>query len=435
MFAFFTTLLLYIAVTIFFTAISADRVERRYLFRCIVLAWAILVPFTVLANMWLPFTGGGDDENYFYSANTAIHSIGQAFDLTRFAGVLEQPGYPWLLSIVNIFTGPDLLAYKLLNLCFLILLALTWYRIAALLESPTFGRGVLISILFLTPLWYYVFFLLKDLTIALLQSLFLLGVVQQWRRNSLLPWLLIGAATAALLPLRSPLIVQNMAVLVAVLTLRLLGRERRSGRILALIFGGVLAAGLLVVASSPEVMRSLGVDAEQRVVGSDEMIETAASMAETPPLARVLFPLLYLLSETAGLNPESWEQFDSAWLRGVLALPWIFFVTPFFLLGVAWILKPPPGARPVKGLVAQLRGSRFVTTPWGVLLLFVLSMVVISWGVGDTTRWRISDMPVMATVAMAGWTYAARRNRRPFLVFWILGAGSLFAVFYLLRAL
>lgn len=429
------TLLLYIPLTLCFAVLVADGRDRRYLFRSILLAWATLAPLTALVNMWLPFAGGGDDESYFYLANTAIHSVGEVFDLTRFIGLMEQPGYPWLLSIINIFTGPNLLAYKLLNLCFLILVSLTWYRIAVLLESREFGRVVLISILFVTPLWFFCFFLLKDLTITLLQSLFLLGLVQQWRRNGLLPWLLIGAATLALLPFRSALVMQNMAVLVAMVTLNLFGRERRGGRILPLMFGGVLAAGLLVVASNPGILMALGVNAEPRVVGFSEMFESAAAIGEASLMNRTLFPLLYLFSETAGLNPQSWEQFDPVWLRGALALPWIFFVVPFFVLGVLWMLKPSPGVPRVKGLVARLRGSRLVTTPWGVLLLFVLSMAAISWQVGDTTRWRITDMPVMATIAMAGWVFAVRRNRKQVLLFWIAGAGSLFAVYYLFKAL
>lgn len=429
------TLLLYIPLTLCFAVLVTDGRDRRYLFRSILLAWATLAPLAALFNMWLPFSGGGDDERYFYLANTAIHSVGEVFDLTRFIGLIQQPGYPWLLSIINILTGPDLLAYKLLNLCFLILVALTWYRIAVLVESREFGRVVLISILFLTPLWLYFFFLLKDLTITLLQSLFLLGLVQQWRRNALLPWLLIGAATLALLPFRTPLVMQNMAVLLAMLTLNLFGRERRGGRILPLMFGGVLAAGLLVVASNPGFMMELGVYTEHRMVGSSEMIEAAAAIGEASLMDRALFPLLYLFSETAGLNPQSWEQFDSTWLRGALALPWIFFVVPFFVLGVFWMLKPSPGVPRVKGLMARLRNSRLVTTPWGALLLFVLSMAVISWQVGDTTRWRIPDMPAMATIAMAGWVFAVRRNRKQVLLFWIAGAGSLFTMFYLFRAL
>lgn len=429
------TLLLYIPATLCFAVLVADKRDRRYLFRIILLAWTILAPLTALANMWSPFAGGGDDESYFYFANMAIHSVGGIFGLARFIGLLEQPGFPWLLSLLNILTGPDLLAYKLLNLCFLILLALTWYRIAALLESRRFGRVVLISILCLTPLWYYVFFLLKDLTIALLQSLFLLGLVQQWRRSALSLWLLIGAATLALLPFRSALVMQNVAVLVAALTIKLLGRERRGGRVLPLIFGGVLAVGVLVVASSPVVMRGLGVYSEERVVGSDEMIATATIMAETSPMARVLFPLIYLFSETSGLNPASWKQFDSAWLRGVLAIPWIFLVVPFFVLGVLWMLKPPPASPRVNGFVARLRASRLMTTPWGALLFFVLSMMVISWGSGDTTRWRIADMPVMATIAMAGWVFAVRRSRKRILLLWVAGAGSLFMSYYLVKAL
>lgn len=415
--------------------LAARGLERAFLWRTVLLAWLALGLLTALVNDWLPFSGAGDDESYFYLANPPIDSLSGLFDLTGFVGFMEQPGYPWLLSLLNAFTGHDLLAFKLLNLCFLILLAITWYRIATLLESPDFAQKVMVSVLLLTPLWYYVFVLLKDMTITLLQSLFLLGLVELWRRNGLWPWLLIGAATFALIEFRTGLVLQNSVVLMGAVMLKSLGRSRnvRGWRIMGLILGVGMVTGLLALGSDPEAMARLGIYAQHRILGTDEMLESVSVHHEGSMMNRELFPLLYLFSETAGLSPQTWSQFDAAWLRGVLALPWIVFVVPFFLLGVFWLTQVPHGMPHGKGLIVRLQNSRLVASPWGALLLFVLSTVAISWQLGDTTRWRIPDMPVIATIAMAGWCYAVRRTRYQVLVSWIAGAGCLFGMFYLLR--
>lgn len=433
--SFLITLFFYIPMTLGFAVLVSERRDRRYLFRATFLAWAVLAPLTAWVNMWLPFTGGGDDNNYFALAATPLNNFNDLFDTTRFAGYIEQPGYPWLLSVLNFFSGPDLLAYKLLNLCFLILLALTWFRLAVLLESRELGRVVLISVLMLTPLWNYVFFLLKDMTITLLQSLFLLGLVSQWRNFKFRYWLLIAAATFALLPFRTALVLQNIAVIFLGLMLKLLN-SKRQGRyiqILIMILAGILAIGILLVASNHEMMMNLGITDKSRILGSHEMIQSVVQDAEASQMNRALFPLLYLFSETAGLSPQLWGRFDAFWLRGALALPWIFLVVPYFLLGLRWLLKPEVIAR-TNSFANRLHRSRLMSTPWGLLLIFVLSMMAISWKVGDTTRWRIPDMPVIAAIAVAGWFFSTRSIRQQVLAFWVMTGGLLFSLFYLFKA-
>ncbi len=426
-------LLLFVPVCLAFAMIVGDARDRSFLFGRILCVWAILGPFTALVNDWLPFAGGGDDERYYYLSDSPAGSIAEAFDMTRFAEEMEQPGYPWALSLIGAVTGHDLLVYKMSNLCILILIGLTWYRIATLLEGPEFGRVVATCTWLLTPLWYYVFFLLKDLTIALMQSLFVLGLVHQWRRSALGPWLLIGASTLSLLPFRTFLVLSNTAVIACALMLRLLAREqgrRGAGRLAA---GAVLTSAILMLGSNPEILSALGVYTEHRVIGSDAMVEIAGKIQSDSQMNRLLFPLLYLLSETQGLNPESWQRLNAGWLRGIVAVPWIFLVVPFFVLGVRWAFQTPnePGTRLAAG--AGIRSSRAASTPWGVLLLFVLSTLALSWQLGDTTRWRISDMPVIAAIAAAGWTFAAPRLRRQVLLGWATGATLLFVLFYLLK--
>lgn len=415
------------------TLAAAGR-ERVFLWRIVVIAWVVLLPLVAFVDEWLPFSGGGDDESYYALASIPIESLADVLDLTRFVGVMEQPGYPWLLSLLNHFTGQDLLAFKLLNLTFFILLAIIWYRIGVLLESLDFGRNVAVVILMLTPLWYYAFMLRKDMAIILLQSLFLLGLVGLLRSRSLRHWALIGGATFALFPFRTFLVVQNAAILLVSLMLLTLKRERISIKtVLLILVGGVVVAVLLVIGSNTEIMANLGIDTEHRILGSESMLETASIQSETSLINRTLFPLIYLFSETSGLNPETWTQLDAFWLRGVLNLPWIFFFVPFFLLGTAWLTHGQHAAVCGSGFFERMRNSRLVATPWGVLVLFVLSYIAYSWQVGDTTRWRIPDMPVIATIAVAGWRYAALKTRGIVLLLWIGGAGVLFSMFYILK--
>lgn len=434
--AFVLSVLLYLPLLVGFAAAVAEKQDRAFLFQVVVLAWIGLAPLVAMVNLWMPFAGVGDDYSYYVYAQMPIRSLGDVFDFSRFVGLLEQPGFAWLLSISNIVANADLLAFKLLNLFFLLAMALTWYRIGVLLETPRFGRRVMVGVVLLTPLWYYVFFLLKDLVIAWLQSLFLMGLVWQWSRAHVArPWLLAGVATFSLILFRVQVVLQNVAVGLGALILAPLGRGRGRLRILPMAAGSVFIIVLLAVASNPQILSMLGLYEAQRVLFSEEMRSGLFRHQEASQIRWILFPLLYLLSETAGLSPDAWSALDSSWLRGVLALPWIFLLVPFFGLGVLWLLHEPHALPRKRGLVLRLRSSRLVSTPWGVLVLFILSSLAVSWAVGDTTRWRISDMPAMLTVALAGWMFASRRLRHQVLAFWLLGGGSLFALFYLLRSL
>jgi hypothetical protein len=423
--AIFITLSLYLPLSLLFLTLVAERHERSFLIQRIGIAWVGLFSLVSLVNIWLPFTSGGDDEDYYFLANLPVSSISDLFDITRFSDSMEQPGYPFILSMINFVYEADLLGYKLFGLFVFILIALTWYRIGVLLESFRFGRKVLVGVLFLTPLWFYTFFLLKDLLVVFLQSLFLLGLLQNWRNSSAKSLLLIGLATLAILPFRAPLLLQNAIVFGGAIFLDLARYKEKSSRIGRLIFSGLLIFVLVLIASNPEFMQKIGVASEHRVLGATEMVGAVASTGDESKLNPVLFPVIYIFSEISVFNLQSWRVLDSAWLRSVMALPWILFFVPFFIIGAIRIFERVDPKLTSKGLVARFRSTRFVSTPWGVLMLFAFSMAAVSFQVGDTTRWRISDMPVIATVAMAGWFYSNRNKRRLVLLYWV-GAMSIF---------
>ncbi|HPT50717.1 MAG TPA: hypothetical protein PKZ22_11035 [Accumulibacter sp.] len=425
--AFLIGLSLYVPLSLLFMALVAERHERSFLIGRISIAWVGISSMVSLVNIWLPFTGGGDDEDYYFLANLPVNSISDLFDIKRFADSMEQPGYPFILSLINFFSDADLLSYKLFGVFVFILISLTWYRIGVLLESIRFGRKVFLGVLFLTPLWFYTFFLLKDLLVVFLQSLFLLGLLQNWQRPCAKSMLLIGLATLAILPFRAPLILQNAVVFGGAIVLDLARNRGQSSRIGRFVFSGLLIFVLVLIASNPYFMQEMGVSSEHRVLGATDMVGSVAATGDESKFNPVLFPVIYVFSEITAFNLKAWWALDSAWLRGILALPWILFFVPFFIFGSIRIFEVVDPRSSSSRFVGKFRSTRFVSTPWGVLMLFVFSMAVVSFQVGDTARWRISDMPVIATVAMAGWFFSNRSRRRVVLFYWF-GVMSIFFV-------
>lgn len=436
--ALLVALLIYAPISLFLAFGMSRRRDFGPICIAVLICWLVLSLLTMAISGVMPFADGGDDRLYFYSTQVFSSPAG-LMDLNRFSGLIEQPGYPLLLGLFSGLLGSDILAYKLLNLLIFIACALTWYRIGTVLISPAFGRVVMVAILLTAPLWYYVFFLLKEMPIVLLQSLFLWGLVESYSRRSLGPWLLIGVATMSMVLFRVPLILQNAAVAITGLTLTNLGRGRRSG-VVPLAAAGIIFAALIVLVTNPDILSGIGVSGQTQVLGADELESRTEQYRSESSLNVLLFPLLYLFTETSGLTPETWRALQEgglgaagpAGLRGLLALPWIFLTVPFFVLGLKWVLGVPGDLPRPRDLVEWFRSTRVVTTPWGAVLLFVLSSMAISLIVGDTTRWRVADMPSVVAIAVAGWYSTSKQMRLTLLLGWVVLVGGLATAYYTL---
>ena len=408
--------------------------DRTWLSMHVALSWLIFAPLVALINVSWPFSGGGDDFDYFILSTQYGASWSDLLNPGLFEESMTQPAFPMLLVALNLALDPGLLGLKYFNLMILILNSLVWYRIGCDLSTPAFGRMLMTVTLLLTPLWFYVLFLLKDLLIVLFQSLFILGLVRTWRSGVIRGWLLAGLAAMALLPLRAPLVLQDAAVALGASGVRLLGPGRLTRRWMMLLVGVPLFLALLYLASKPEFMASMGVTSDQRVLGSEAMIEAGKQYSEESTLQGALFPLLYILSETSGLSPSAW-QLDPSRIRGLLAIPWIALVVPSMLLGFRWLLRAAEsgGTRQAIGRPKRLLRIRMVATPWAAIVIFILANAVVSWTVGDTTRWRLSDMPALAAIAAAPWSFDRRKQAFGFTVLWITLATAIFSGLYLLR--
>lgn len=410
-------LLAFILLTQFVGYVLVPSGDKRWICGVMAIAWVVFLPLLILVNSRAPFGSGGDDMNYFSLAATPFHSISEAADVTAFAS-MEQPGYPLVLSVLYQITGPDLLAFKALNLCWFILLGPISYRIGIEIGGQRLARGFAIAVLLMTPLWFYWLALLKDMTIVFLQMIFVLASILLWRGRGAVAWIAAGASTVALLLFRTPLVVVNLILLATVcLQVIVFGGYRR----VPTLATGIVIVGLtLVIAANPTRMASFGITNEQRVLGAG-MSELTTTLAEQSVMSRGLFPLLYIVIETSGLHPNALTPLTLDGLRGLLAAPWILFGLPYFAIGLSSIFTAR-GAAAGLSLQDGSVTNRVLATPWAVLLLLVAIYTVISWTVGDTTRWRIPDLPVFAGITAYGFLSVGLTTRIRVSVMWLAAA-------------
>jgi hypothetical protein len=426
------TLLGLVVLTQALTILLAVRADRKWLLLLTSAAWLCLLPLMTLANSRWRFAGGGDDEDYFRMATKQSSSIWDIIDLAQFKSAFEQPGYPWLLTIVAQFSGQDILAFKILNLSAFIGLISVWYRIGVELDSRYFGRVMAVAILLLTPLWYYWMFALKDIIIVLLQSVFLLGLVQASQGRSVTGWLIVLAASLAIIPLRSALVLVNMSVAIGTMVLVSFRRGSMTKLLLNLCIAAVVVFAILGIASDSERMASLGVFTDNRVLSTAVFTEAVPRLFADVVKSGILFPLKYLFSDVSGFSPQTWRNIDPLWLGGVLSIPWILVGVPFLVLGFVRLFRREELVMRHRGVFAAARGSPMVMTPWGVVVMFICAYVALSWMMGDTTRWRTADMPALAAVASFGWLSVSARRRGAILLSWTIFSSWMFAAFHFL---
>lgn len=406
---------------------------RTFAVRFHTITFITLAILLSLTNLWWPFAGGGDDVDYYRLAGIARDWADLASpDL--FFRYVEQPGFPMLLNAFNLAFSPDLLGLKALNLTIFLFVVHVWVRIVAEIEGVTVARRFALCSALLTPLWFYFIFLLKDLWVALFLSLFVLGAVVAWKKPlSPFWWGLQIAAIVGMILFRAPLVAQALAVLGIVLIGRNFGAGSLKSKAVMLSGGILVAMVLAILASNPDVMESFGVRDDARVLGTEAMDQRVEEMRQESSVSILKFPALYLLSETAGFNPEVWDTFDARWLRGVLALPWILFVVPMLPMGVWWLVQQIPRTG---GAVASHRSfarMRLLATPWLVIAAFIATSALISWKVGDTTRWRIADMPAFLALVVGASSAFPQRRVVAVIIVWCLVMTAAYSLYMLVR--
>lgn len=360
-----------------------------------------------LVDHYDPFMPGGDDYGYYIDSTYPFQSLEAV--IYSIAGSYEQPGYPVFLNLINLIAGDSLYARKSANLGLLLLISVFWYGIGKEIGGERTAQTFFLGILLATPLWFYFFFLFKDMSIIFFFSMFILGATQFFTHGRGASLMLISSFGLALF--RLPLLLINAAVLLVFAFLA--GKGGGVGRFLAAISFFLLVA---TVGFYPEVVDTFGIP-RAGSVSVQSMVSRAQeynAMVEGNPPAKSV--LLYFMIETSGLR--SLGTWDDTSFRGITALPWIFAGLPFFFIGTYRIL------------------TNRVTNTWNRILLCLLVIVLIYLAVSlivkDTTRWRIPGFPAMVSIAAVGWL-EMEKKRLPLLAATTSSSVIAFVLYYLLK--
>jgi hypothetical protein len=322
-------------------------------------------------------------------------------------------------------------------------IAVVWFAIGNLLGGKRVAFICACGILLATPLWVYWVFLVKDMVIALLQSVFIFGLIlfvlgeQRFRAFAL-----IALSTLAVIPFRSMLAVLNFGLLVACTFL-----PRRSGTSglsfrTRLILVASLVFGLWLFSTQPGMMETLGVKGEHRSLSAEGVLaQLERQEGDRQPFSQnpLMFSVLYLIGESNALNPENWGRFDLDNLRPLSMVPWIFFGLPFFLAGVAMMMRRTRSWKIFAPAVVQdhaLGSAKEFTTretnSLRVLLAFVLAYASLGWLSGTTVRWTLPAVPAMVGIAAFAWASMNGHARIKLLMAFDYSVLALILIYYLI---
>lgn len=450
--------------------VSAEGVDRLWVPFLLVCAGGVFLCMAWLTSGMVPFTGAGDDRDYYDASIRTFRGIGDWFDLTQFRDTHEQAGYPMMLAWVNQLAGDSLLARKSLNVSLFLTLSVIWFVIGRRIGGHRLARVCLIGVLLCTPLWFYWVFLLKDMAIVVLQSCCILGAVCILENErAYRGYWLVALSTVAIIPLRSALALVNVALLALAIVLLprvVKSRARVLGRVIAL---ACLAVAIVLVVAQPKVVGDFGATGATRALDKEGLRDTLAFYDAMRPayFANVLkFVLVYFVGEVAAFNPRTWSGELVGAFRAALVVPWVYMGLPFFVAGATYVMKsrrsgrhsptnvlpvgmsivgqeprgpgrPPQDADTLRYSSVPARSRNDVTSNLNrsyLLLLagYVLIYMMVAWASGDTTRWRMASFPPMVAIAGVGWLRASVSRRVEVLIFWTMSLSLVAIVYYAL---
>ncbi|MHC1729921.1 MAG: hypothetical protein AB9866_28630 [Syntrophobacteraceae bacterium] len=407
---FLFVLIFVILLPIYLANRIGGHVSGKKLASIISVSSVIFLVLLSLADYYTPFTDGSDDISYYYNSLRPLQSFDSlTYSISHYH---EQPGYPLFLTFVNSIVDDSLFARKAANIFFFLAIALCWYLIGLKIGGRLTAYRFFIGILLSTPLWFYFLFLLKDMAITVLFSLFILGTVEFFSEKKGIKLMLISSFCLALF--RLPLLAINIALLIAFSLF--LGRTKGTLRYTVSV---VLILFMLLIGTNIHFLETVGIASTRSLsVGSlMSQAQERAGMSENIPVSKSI--LLYFLIETSGFR--SIDTWDDTSLRGLTALPWIFIGLPLFFVGSYGIVK-------CSYRYGTVENRGFLCLLFVVAVYFALSLIV-----KDSTRWRIPGFPAMAAVAAVGWGRMGKRIL-PFLAFTVSGSVMFFVLYYLLKS-
>jgi len=384
-------------------------------------AWFILFTFLIVVHSFFPFIPGHDDEAYYiWSSKTTGSFFTDLISIDRFIFSFTQPGYAWVNSIVSHFTGGDLFSFKLINVFIFILLIPIWFRIGEEIESKVFARKLSAIIILAFPLWFYSSFMLKDITIVFLQNSALLIIILLHKKLKIYYIVLLILNILLTLLYRSPLILVVIAILVSQYAVPIIIGSKRKIKIQTKIFYLVFGVGfvylLWALVTNSTVLDIFGVFNDSNNIASEEFQDAMKGRVESQQTHFFTYLIKYFVSETSGFHLMNYFNFTPYTLRGLLAVPWILFGVPFFIIGM--LMQFSKSGKSIKPTLMVNQFS-FLHSKWLPVVSFIIIYLILGYVANDSTRYRMPDIPSTLAVALYGWLALRNSMKSQFLFIWL----------------
>ena len=428
-----------------------NRKDRAFLQQTVAISCVLSMVLLTFVNMQIPFAGGGDDEEY-YVVSLKADSWQEVFDIEAHRESFSQIGYSLFLSLVHKLFGDSLFVQKCFNIFFFLMIGLVWYDIGCVLVSRNLGRSLLLILYFVPSSWFYYLFVLKDILIALLQSIFLWALVKMVS-NRLSPsrsLVVIILTMLGLLSLRDGAALCSFATLLVCVVLigHRFVREQRGWKIVtSMLVIAILFAILLGIPTMAQYLYDIGIARLWTPVASMERIdiERIAQHTEEHTISILGLPkvpsfvVLLLLGEVTAFSIAKMPDFSTAhlWLRGWLEIPWMLLGAPFLFVGLVFLARQwlwriryarqhhytVPSQLNVKFLAShkvwnRIGESKQWLSGFVPIIVFILIYSYAMFFLSATTRWRLSMLPPMFLLTALGLRVSSPKMRIGVLGFW-----------------
>ena len=359
----------------------------------------------IIVNYILPFGlgGDGDDSGYFSYARTGI-------------GIMDQMGYMIFLRWLSPLTGDSLVAIKSTNISIFLLLALCWYKIGKLFngtfKAVNFFNGILLS----SPLFFYFFYLYKDMLIVFLFSCFIYGSLKFAMYGKGV--IIIVVSCILTMTLRMPMIPINILVLLFFILI-FIKIKKRLLVIKSLTYLSVIIWLFIYSATNEEILSRLNISST-RLITKEYLIynyEHLINKDSNNSIMKNIF--LYFMMETTGLKSVfNGIKNDEIALRGITVLPWLFIGLPLFWSGIISFIKMNTSEYNNEYKLLQCMLAI-------ILIFFFFSLLT-----NDTTRLRMPGFTAMIAFSVIGYEKRNTKYRISFTQMFTLNIFLL--IFYLL---
>ncbi len=388
----FIIFLTILPVFLIYKEVKINDTSLIYPFVAMLLTISYLLIIYVL-NDYAPFASGGDDIGYYRISLKELKSLSDWFNISKFTKSYVQTGYPILLTWLNQFIGDTLYIRKLLNFSFFLFISLYWYKIAFIIKGKKFATLVALFVLFSTPLFYYTLILLKDMSITIIQSYILFNILLiNSKKRVLFIYFKLFIAVVLIASFRLPLAIFNVGLIIgASYFSKFENNFKKTGKLFLAVIIFIL---ILIIGFSSSLLNKIGVRGENRNL-KNYIEGRNISNHEIKRVSKIKYISLFILKETSGFKKDTWidlknPRYIYRSLRGLFAVPWILFFVPMFFLGLyyIWIDKN-----------IQVINYFFKV----FIILFMGGYFLIGFISGDTTRWTVSVIPVMALISAYGY--------------------------------